>query len=187
MSKINIYLINTTDFTNKEYKSLESFLEKVNGPLKFITHKTLNRKRHFDETINTLSWEQLFSDCNEFRKSAEKVTADDFVVLLTGKNNHGDYFSLFDPEKNIFVHTAGWDSFTSAAKIYPIAYEIISNILQSLMKMKLKLEQPLTMTSKWIHQNPIGCINDFCGDKKEIILKLRTADTCQNCLKEMKK
>ena len=33
-----------------------------------------------------------------------------------------------------------------------------------------------------VHQNPIGCVNDLCIQKREIILKLRTADICQDCM-----
>jgi len=188
MSKLNIHLINTPDFIDKEYQALLLFLGKVKGPMKFISPKIEeNRKRHFEKNDNTLSWEQLFSECNEFRRSKKvhtndiKVQENDFVVLLTGRKNKDDFFSFFDTNKNIFVQTSEWDSFTSSAKIYPVAYEIISNILQSLMKLSLK------RPNQWVHEDPIGCINDFCDKKKEIILKLRTGDICLNCLKKMKK
>ena len=29
----------------------------------------------------------------------------------------------------------------------------------------------------------IGCINDFCQKKKDVMLKLRTADICDSCLR----
>lgn len=37
-----------------------------------------------------------------------------------------------------------------------------------------------------IHQFPVGCINDFCHQKREIILKLRTADICIDCMHLLK-
>ncbi len=37
-----------------------------------------------------------------------------------------------------------------------------------------------------VHQQPIGCINDLCMEKREIILKLRTADICRNCMQVLR-
>ena len=39
---------------------------------------------------------------------------------------------------------------------------------------------------KSVHAKPIGCISDLCLQKQEIILKLRTADICRNCMEELK-
>jgi len=33
-----------------------------------------------------------------------------------------------------------------------------------------------------VHHKPIGCIMDFCKDKSQIILKMRTADVCESCI-----
>jgi hypothetical protein len=36
--------------------------------------------------------------------------------------------------------------------------------------------------SEGVHRVPIGCIMDFCKDKSQIILKMRTADVCESCM-----
>jgi hypothetical protein len=37
-----------------------------------------------------------------------------------------------------------------------------------------------------VHIEPIGCVNDLCLEKKNIILKLRTADICEGCMDKLK-
>lgn len=182
MDKIKIHLIKTHDFSNRDYFALSRLLDKVKGPLKFSTVNTEFKGWKFDPLKNPfLNWNQIFKSCEAYR-TFFKLPTDDFVVLCTPKKNTKNYFSCFDEiNNNIFVHTSEWDTFTKSAAIYPIAYEIISNILQKMMKL------PLTTPNQWIHKDPIGCINDMCKKKNQIILKLRTADICENCLKKMKK
>ncbi len=35
------------------------------------------------------------------------------------------------------------------------------------------------------HSEPIGCLNDFCGYKKDVIFKLRTGDVCMDCIERL--
>jgi hypothetical protein len=37
-----------------------------------------------------------------------------------------------------------------------------------------------------VHTVPIGCVNDLCLEKKSIILKLRTADVCIDCMDKLR-
>jgi hypothetical protein len=39
--------------------------------------------------------------------------------------------------------------------------------------------------SEGVHQTSVGCMNDFCGNKNELILKIRTADLCSDCVKRL--
>jgi hypothetical protein len=41
--------------------------------------------------------------------------------------------------------------------------------------------------SEGVHQKSVGCMNDFCGNKAELILKLRTADLCSACVRQLEK
>jgi hypothetical protein len=36
-----------------------------------------------------------------------------------------------------------------------------------------------------IHETPRGCIMDFCQEKSQIILKMRTADVCHTCMQKI--
>ena len=37
-----------------------------------------------------------------------------------------------------------------------------------------------------VHMDPIGCLNDMCLAKKDIKLKMRTADVCGDCMEKLK-
>ena len=38
------------------------------------------------------------------------------------------------------------------------------------------------MSTYW-HNEPRGCMSDFCQNKRQIVLKMRTADICMDCMK----
>jgi hypothetical protein len=127
-----------------------------------------------------LSWRELFSLCEFYRKTF-KVKKDDFVVLLTLRKNALNWFSHCDENKNIFVHAGDWEYYTKAPQKYPVAYQVIENVMQHLMR--LDTEQ---IPNPFIHAEPLGCMNDFCQNKQQVILKLRTGDICHDCLSKLK-
>jgi len=104
-----------------------------------------------------------------------------FTNHCTEKHNINNFFSIYDGDRNLFVQTSGWDAFTFANPKFPIAYEIVGNVMDCLMNI------PLELPSLWIHQKPLGCMNDYCENKNDVILKLRTGDICQSCLSKIKK
>ena len=99
------------------------------------------------------------------------------MLLLTDIANEKNWFSMLDNRNplNGFIHTADWNYYLHSNPAYPIAYSVIALVLQKYM-----FENTKEMLGH-IHHQPIGCVNDFCEDKKEIILKLRTGDICFNC------
>jgi plasmid maintenance system killer protein len=58
---------------------------------------------------------------------------------------------------------------------YPIAYQVVELLLES--HMANDLEELFQI----VHRHPIGCMNDLVENKKDITLKLRTADICPAC------
>jgi hypothetical protein len=80
--------------------------------------------------------------------------------------------------KNYFVQTSNWGHFFgySIDIRFPIAYEVIIWVMRYYMFSKRE--------DIWesVHKKPIGCIMDFCEDKSQIILKMRTADVCEGCM-----
>ncbi len=82
---------------------------------------------------------------------------------------------------NGFVHTGDWDKFVPGHSKYSIAYITTSLVLQSFMF------KNMTELNERVHQHAMGCMNDFCGNKRDVILKLRTADICLDCLNHVKK
>lgn len=131
------------------------------------------------------SWNILFGLAESFRKKHKEIKKDELVIVLTNTTNKEDYFSALDDKtgKNGFVHTDLWDLFLpNYDKIYPITYEIIGLIVAS--KMGCSYTE---LAQNYSHKDPpIGCISDFCYNKTEINIKIRTGDICENCIEKIK-
>ncbi len=126
---------------------------------------------------NILNWDLIFKKCTDFR-IRYSLAEEDFVILLTEKPNSLNWFSACDPggARSIFIHTDDWEYYVPCGAEHPIAYEVIENILERLMF------QDIQAMVEIAHDEPRGCINDMCSQKRDIILKLRTADICSDCL-----
>lgn len=199
---MKIHLIRTPEYEYEEYLKVCELLQSYPGPMEFVA-----RERNSDEldfvhiTDNSLlpplpykfkknsfypwpseydqpvSWGEIFSFCNSYRKWKE-IPQNDFVILLTNRRNEYNWFSSFDQQNNAFVHTADWENFvTDVSPKYPIAYEIVANIVRSLMNLDLE-----NIPNQFIHEPFKACMNDFCKNKKEIIIKLSNSRICPDCL-----
>jgi hypothetical protein len=143
-------------------------------PMKEVSELTIAFP--YNEKVKT--WKQLFSECKKYR-SIKKISENDIVVLLTDYGNKPNWFGGISPSmKNYFIQTSNWEHFfgTSIDIRFPIAYEVII----WLMRFYMFPTNEEIMDN--IHKNPIGCIMDFCQDKSQIILKMRTADVCDSCM-----
>ncbi|MEI8110217.1 MAG: hypothetical protein WCH59_04430 [Chitinophagia bacterium] len=201
---MNVYLIKTPEYDIENFEEVQELLSSFDGPLKFIAdnyefnpeqfpflqkfsddfrfpaNESDIRKINFEEDGgNPLSWLELFSLC-EFYRNTFKIRNNDYVVLLTLRKNALNWFSHFDENKNIFVHTGDWEYYTKAPQKFPVAYQVVENVMQHLMS--LDSEQ---IPNPNIHIEPLGCMNDFCQNKQQVILKLRTGDICHDCLSKM--
>lgn len=137
------------------------------------------RLQHYKAHLGyPLSWSELFYLCDRARMDAS-ISQDDFVILITNRRNSMNFFSMFDIDgkRNAFVQASDWEHFLKSPETYPVAYEVVANVLRILSE--FKLDQNI---SEQFHTEAIGCMNDFCENKSQIILKLRTADLCHNCL-----
>ena len=124
------------------------------------------------------SWKQLFGICTDFRKE-NNIPKDDHVMLLTDQSNEHNWFGSYDESlKNYFIQTNHWGYFfgNDLDSRFPIAYEVAAWILRSMM-FPGQIE-----TLNALHKEPRGCMMDFCIDKSQIILKMRTGDLCHDCM-----
>lgn len=195
---MKVNLVNTPDIDSNTMQEVYNLLNSTAGPLKFFKFVNdtsfVNYLHNFlDICINEcnqddikkilnnkiLSFNQLFDLCNYFR-NFKKFNKSDYVVLITGIKNELNWFSCFN-NNNIFIHADDWEFYLKAPSAFPIAYQVMENIIQQNMRIDLK-EFP----NKYIHLETLGCVNDFCQNKKEILIKLRTADICINCLEKLK-
>lgn len=118
--------------------------------------------------------------CQTYRQRF-KVANDDFVVLLTKRKNALNWFCSGNGDKNIFVQTSEWEKFTRVHEKYPIAHSVVSVILQILMKIGMdKIPNP------YFHEPSRGCMNDFCQNKSQIIIKMQTANICNDCYRKIR-
>lgn len=176
---MDVFIFKLKDNNNENVDLVKSYLASFKGPLKFkfdneyiIEDKNLHKKNEGA----TLNWGELFFICNEYRQK-NKINKNSFVIFLTKFYNQLSWFSAFDHSNNIFIETTHLEYYAKTAAYYPITYQITENIVSYLMKI-----DSYNIDWKIVHFRPIGCINDFCADKKELILKIQNANICTNCI-----
>ena len=116
----------------------------------------------------------LFVHHNLYRNHYD-VGDNELVILLTDIANPLNWFSYGDCKNNAYIYTDEWEYYITSERKYPIAYQVVSNVLQLLM-----FDNDKEMMSK-VHYKSVGCINDFCEDKRQIELKMKMTDICLKC------
>ena len=167
--KHRLILLAKKDCLNEEIVNIESSAQK-----QIIPAANMADRPRF-------SWRKLFERSNKVRLT-ESIPELEASYLITDKENELNYFSAFDAKQptNGFIQASDWDLFIDSPAAYPIAYQVIATYLQSHMFKTMDEVQQYT------HQKPIGCLNDYCQDKSQVLLKLRTADICKNCMSILK-
>lgn len=170
---MKIRITRTVKLSHNILKKVVAELLPINGVMAFIEEKT---PLMFE--VNDFEWDIFFDKCTEYRLK-NQFDENDFLVVLTELRNSENWFSSFSltGEKTIFIHASDWENYIYSEPEFPITYEVVANILQSLSFSKLENE-----FFKYVHNDPIGCINDMCGWKPDITFKLRTGDICPDCL-----
>jgi hypothetical protein len=122
-------------------------------------------------------WRDIFHEIQEFREEY-LIPDDQFAILLTPTANKKNWFALLDENRpyNGFIHTDEWEHYISCDPAIPIAFEVVALALQKHIFQKYSEIERLT------HERAIGCISDLCIKKSDIILKMRTADICPDCM-----
>ncbi|WP_210466857.1 hypothetical protein [Rufibacter roseolus] len=200
---MKIYLIASVEFDTQEFNKVLEILQTTSGLITFIngndvvkaapkkagaitnrdanSYSILENQKAFEanEPVAWAPWADFFSYCNDFRQTYQ-VEPSDFLVFLTPHPNHRFYFTAFDDTaNNLFIHTDGWEEYLTCRAAFPVSYLIMSQVLQKM------LYKHMAVKDATAHHQAKGCTNDYCKNKEDIILKLRTADICPTCLKEM--
>ena len=211
---MKVNLIKDTSLSKETFTQVFDILNAIPGPIKFCCDGDslidFNDDEYFENTIetlkefrikkqvlsesmmyserlsfpltrNTATWNTLFKKCNEYRKLLN-IDSSEFVLLLTELPNDKNWFAALDEQMpfNGFIHTQDWSEYINCNEAFPIAYEVIALVLQK------HIFNGIKELRTEVHELPIGCINDFCMHKQEIILKLRTADICNVCMEKLK-
>jgi hypothetical protein len=164
------------------FDDLDAYTQKkLYATYSLSTHDKISRS--FPLTQSVWTWKQLFDVCSSYRKN-NNISEDTHVFLLTEHPNDKNWFGSIDQTmKNYFIHTNDWDIYfeNGIDKRFPIAYEVVIWLMRSLM-----FKDQMELLAH-IHDQPRGCVMDFCKNKKEIVLKMRTADLCPDCTSHLTK
>ena len=202
---MKIHLISSSEVPEDFTDGVISLLRSINGPVEFFKednklrwqddeladidweeeeyfHKKSSKLMSFDaefsmKSSNIVTWPDIFSKTTEYRKN-NSIAEDEHIVVLTSHANEYNWFSAGNPNGSYeyFVHTGMWEKFFDCDPRFPVAYELISIPLQ------VAMFGSYTNLEENSHQKARGCVNDFCRNKKEIVLKMRTGDICQECV-----
>ncbi len=160
--------------------------------------KIESQKLDFPE-VNAYPWEKFFNLIKKFRRkkrtpaqesfpqvvpassSHHAVKDEDHVFILTYQSNVEKWFvgTEMHNGKNHFIHLLYWHHYLLSEPIYPVAYHVMSTLLRNQTFGNFNGYFPI------YHEQSRGCMMDLCLDKKDIILKMRTADICPDCMRAM--
>ena len=185
---MNVYLTGTPEVSIQIIENVLYELNTIKGVINFSTLKTMSEKQfnrvrknlEFDED-GRIPFQNFFTICESTRQ-IENLDDTDIIVLLTSIPNTKRWFSAAKGY-NIFIDINDWDKYTGKDPKFRVAYQVVENIFQLL----IGVDCDNAIDSPFVHLDSIGCINDYCKRKKDIILKLRTADICEDCLNRAKK
>ena len=151
------------------------FLSKIPGIWQFEIGEQENQI--LEENMESpVPWSSFFIRIQNYREQFQ-IPEDVFIVLLTNETNTNNWFGMadIDARPQCFVQTSYWNELVYSESIYPILYEIIAIPLQ------WRMFKTIEEVHQYTHRKPIGCLNDFCSNKSEIIIKLQTANICSQC------
>jgi hypothetical protein len=171
MTKLEFEKKNTPKLSLSEIDSVECFSASDSEPPQASII--------FPVEVPSLSWDTLFDACINYRNK-NYIPENDHVIILTDFANKENWFAGIDATmKNYFIQISNWDHYlgNSIDSRFPIAYEIVVWLLRS------QMFQNRQEIMDGVHKGSSGCMMDFCENKKDIVLKMRTADICNDCLK----
>lgn len=191
---VNVYLYPSSEVESASFQNVLDLLNRNAGPIRFVQPESipaaleenicysmsipeLNSPEDYKEKNHrpALSWSKLFRELQDIRDT-HYIEPTEPLFLLTDRNNDKNWFSFGNAKNDHYIHTAAWDYYLGSDLRYPVAYLVVSNLI--MYWMYKDMDELLDN----VHHQPKGCILDLCQDKKEISLKMRTADVCSDCM-----
>ena len=191
---MNVHIIRDEHCPLAVYQNVFEKLSKSAGVIRFI--KSMDDNLVADDTDDMfdekegesknkyrfLSFSQLYDICENYRKK-HIIDKNDHVFLLSGANNYQNWFSNMDYQgNNYFVQVTEWELFFGTE--IEVSFLLCYHVMAWLLKRKLFSSEDEVMAA--VHTKAKGCMMDFCQDKRDITLKIRTADVCPECLNIIK-
>jgi len=199
--KIIVWLVRSPEVSKQKFNDVYNLLGSIKGAsglaFQFKTKETevldLEKEDKGPTELIRKPWDAFFQQAEAFRtifegekKEEDKVKTEDYVVILSDHGNEHVWFSGADygGNNNIFVHCEEWNFFAKGSDVrYPIAYHVVITLLHH--KWVKSRDEIFGKVHGFRPEDPeLGCINDFCGDKEKVHLKIRTGDICEKCIEE---
>ena len=199
---MNVHLVRNSDLGCGTFDNISSYLNYVKdknkpNPIKFIGHAVdptkdvdiITDRTELANHIKRIKTDGTPYDRNDFKRyfdvcesirTRDKIASSEIVILLTNQFNASNYFGYCDDDiKNVFIQCSDWTNIFSEKFNYELAicYETYSWILRQLL-----FKHRLTMNNYVRNNPPKGCVMDNCTNKKDFLLKIRTADVSENLL-----
>jgi len=177
---MNVHILRSPEYPTEDFNEVVKLLKIYTNSIKIKSHSKFNLEYESDSDVK--HWDEFFKICNYFRLVKE-VHENDYVFLLTEYKNQEDYFGWTDETLgNYFIQTSDWNLYfeSEVNKHFPISYEVVAWILRSLM---YDTQEELLKNA---HHRARGCVMDYCDEKEDIILKMRTGDVCHTCLNRIR-
>ncbi len=174
-----VHLLRSPEYSKSDFKKVVELLQSFGNSIRFINHANIGL--NYNSTDNNKAADEFFNICKRWR-TTNSISNDDYVFMLTEYGNSDDFFSWTNETLgDYFIQTSEWDKYFDKEKNkhFPISYEVVASILRSLM---YDTQEEILENA---HQRARGCVMDFCDDKVDIILKMRTGDVCNDCLKRI--
>ena len=191
---MNVHIIRDEHCPLAVYQNVFDKLSKSAGLIRFVKSKDDaliqddtddmfdEKERKLINKYHFLSFSQLYDICENYRKK-HNIDTNDHVFLLSGANNYQNWFSNMDHERNnYFVQVTEWELFFGAE--LEVSFILCYQVMAWLLKRKLFSSETEVMDA--VHKKAKGCMMDFCENKRDITLKIRTADLCPDCLNIIK-
>ena len=204
---MNVHLIKDSELSIETYNETFDLLCQVEGSINYIAHFEDVRivdldaedieftKEEFERQDNAVSScysiaseiefpilrsvstpKEILKECSKFRYNKD-IGDDEIVILLTETPNSLNWFK-YGISNNAFINTSDFSYFVPCDSAYPLAAQITSLVMQMLM-----FDDVNHLLNSSHKERSIGCINDFCEDKHDVLLQFKTADICSDCQK----
>ena len=191
---MRIYLRGDDEEMGQITESVVELLEGIEGPIEFaeILPPTNERAYAIEDGYFEIpvlkggngshlfadTWDKILERIQRYRKRSE-ISPESHYFEISASNNDRNWFSFADEDRNHYIHGAGWEKYTGTEAHFPVAYLVASNTLMAAMYTNMA-----DLLSN-VHQTTMGCVSDICINKRDITMKMRTADVCPTCMERL--
>jgi hypothetical protein len=177
MKTYKFHLLRERAVPKVHLKEVHTCIHRNKGPVEVsLVNKPIGLPMNEDGEV---LWAPTFEYLESWRAD-NNIDAEDFVYALTASPNEKNWYAVNDVEgnpRNGFGHVDDYEWVTSA----PCYVLTVHYILKTLVNVILQ-ESGKDYQEEGGHSKAIGCFGDFCADKRDLALKLKTGDICGDCL-----